>query len=713
MNKDEIKNLLNSMTLDEKIGQLYQTIYTGSANTGPTFNTSNVIIDLKKGLIGSILGLCDNKVIYDLQKVAVEETRLHIPLLFCNDIIHGCRTIFPINLAMSCSWNVDLIEKASKVAAFESSHSGVHLTFSPMLDLTRDPRWGRVMEGNGEDPYLSSKLASSYVKGYQQKNISGENAIASCAKHFVGYGACVGGRDYDSVDMSDTMLYNFYLPPFKEAINSDVKMVMSGFHSYNNLPVTGNGYLLKKTLRKKLKFKGVTISDYNSVSELINHKVCKNEYDAANLAFNAGLDIEMVSDCYINNLKELINNNKISLKDLDEKVYSVLMLKNELGLFENPYGKIYPDFEKYFLLDDSVTTAKEVASESIVLLENDGTLPLNKFNKTLFIGPFVDEKKVIGSWGGKANFNDTITLKEALDNKKYNYCYIENYINKDCGIDISEVKKYDFDTIVYTIGETQSESGESRSKVDLTIPKIQDQLLDELIKLNKKIILVIFAGRPLILTKYKDYFENKLISGIVYAWFLGTTSGEVLIDTLYGHINPSGKLSMTFPNSIGQIPIYYNRNSSGRPFKENENNEYRLRYIDCSLKPLYPFGYGKSYSNFEYSNIYLDKDIMSKKSKIKVSCNVTNNSNIGGKEIVQLYIECLCGKYVRPIKELKGFKKIYLKPKETKNVSFYLSYKDLAFYVNDKLNYDYGDYLIYLGPNSDLNNYCKIKFIEQ
>lgn len=713
MNDKKLKALLSNMTLHEKIGQLYQTTYFGSANTGPQFSTSNVIKDIKSGLVGSILGQYDNNVIMDLQKVAVEESRLHIPLLFCNDIIHGCRTIFPINLAMSCSWNPSLIEKACKVSAFEASHSGVHLTFSPMLDLARDPRWGRVMEGNGEDPYLSSKLAASYVKGYQQKDVSGVDAIASCAKHFVGYGACVGGRDYDSVDMSESTLYNFYLPPFKEAIANDVKMVMSAFHSYNMMPVTGNKYLLSKTLRGNLKFKGVTISDYYSVGELISHKVCKDSYQAASLSFNAGLDVEMVSRCYIENLEKLIENNEIKIKDLDKAVFRVLSLKNDLGLFENPYAKIYPDYERYFLLEENKKIATDVAKESIVLLENDGVLPLSKNNKTLYIGPFVNEKRVIGAWGGKADINDTVTLREALSLKNYRFNYIKGCSIDDSEFDISNINDYDFDTIIYTIGEGQWESGESHSKSDLSIPKVQDELLDELLKLNKKIILVCFAGRPLILTKYKKLYDEGKISAILYAWFLGTMSGDALVDTLYGKTNPSGKLSISFPKSVGQIPIYYNRNKSGRPYVDGEDNEYKLRYIDCDLKPLYPFGYGKSYSNFIYSNIKIDKDIVTKKDKVKISCDITNNSKVGGNETIQLYIECLYGTLSRPIKELRGFKKVYIKPLETKNVSFDISYKDLAFYVQDKIHYDYSDYLIYLGPSSDLNNYCKIKLLKQ
>lgn len=716
MNKSVIKeksiSLLKQMTLKEKIGQLYQATYFGAASTGPEFDNSDTLKYVHEGLAGSILGLSDNKVIYALQKEAVENSRLHIPLIFCNDIIHGCKTMFPVPLGMSSSWNPHLIEESCKVAAYESSHSGVHLTFSPMLDLVRDPRWGRVVESNGEDPYLSSEIAKAYVKGYQQGDVASENSIAACAKHFVGYGACVGGRDYDSVDMSETTLFNFYLPPYREAIKNDVKMVMSSFNTYNNVPVHGNKYLLRKVLRDKLKFKQVVVSDYAGVYELTNHKQARDARPAAKLSINAGVDIEMVSTCYLTHLESLVETNEVDVKTIDEAVLRILELKYEMGLFDNPYQKIYFNDSDYFLKDNALDVSRKMANESIILLENDGLLPLKKKQKVLYVGPFVDNKNVSGSWMGKGDNNQTLSIKEVLDNEKYQYYYLKGCDIKNNKYDLLDIPN-DIDSIVYTVGEDSYDSGESKSKAHLKLPAIQDEVLNELLKLNKKIILICFAGRPLILTKYKKLFDEGKISGIIYCYWLGTMSGKAIVDTLYGKNNPSGKASMTFLRSVGQAPLYYNRLSTGRPHYENQNNDYRLRYIDEEVSPLYPFGYGKSYSCFSYDEVKTTKNILTKKDKITVSTYVTNDSNIGGKEIVELYIECLYSSLSRPLKELKGFKKIYLKPHEKKLVSFTLSCKDFAFYDQDKLTYESSEFKIYLGCNSDQNNYCLINFINK
>lgn len=678
-NKIFIEQLISKMTLKEKIGQMYQTICPSSIITGNSISldTKEIIEKLKKGEIGSFLGLYDNKVIKELQRIAIEESRLKIPLMFCNDIIHGCRTIFPINLALSCTFNPKLIEESCRKIAYEASHSGVHLTFSPMLDLVRDPRWGRVMESNGEDPYLSKVLAKAYVKGYQGKSLNDENSIASCAKHFVGYGACIAGRDYNSVDMSIDSLYNCYLPPFKEAIKK-APMIMSSFNTFNGIPVTCNEYLLKNVLRDNLKFNGVIISDYESTTELLKHKVCIDAKEVALKTIHSTLDIEMVGTNYINNLENLVSNQLVKEELINNAVKRILELKLELGLFQNPYKNIYLDFEKYWLYDSTLKKALEAASESICLLENDGVLPINKKQKCGFIGKFVDEKRVIGVWSGKANLDDTITLKQVLLKNKFLINNIDNEFNEDI------IKKNDI--IFLTAGEDQSFSGEAASRSNIILPEEDDYLIDKVIdyninnNLNKKIILIIYAGRPLILTKYKKYYQEKKISAILYTWFLGTMSGEAIYNTLYGINNPSGKLTMCFPNSIGQIPIYYNSLPTGRPI--DLKDDYRSKYLDVDSKPLYQFGYGLSYSTFNYGKININKKIIkNKKDVINIDIDITNISKKIGKEVIFLYIEAKNNPVSRPNYELKRFKKIELKGNETKNVKFTLTYNDFGYYM--------------------------------
>lgn len=705
-----VQELMNKMTLTEKIGQMFQSSYDGSAKTGPDFDNSDILKLIRDGKVGSIIGQYDNEIIYKLQENAVSCSTMKIPLLFCNDIIHGCRIIFPINLAMSCSWNMSLIKKSMRVVAYEASHSGVHLTFSPMLDLVRDPRWGRVMESNGEDPYLSSQIAKAYVKGYQG-NLDSDNDIGSCAKHFVGYGACVGGRDYDSVDMSEMSLFQYYLPPFIEAIKNNVQMIMTSFNTFNGIPVTMNRYLLKEVLRKRLGFKNVIISDYTSSIEILNHKTANSLEDISYQCIKATLDHEMIGRSYIENIEKFVKLNKISEDLINEACTRVLSLKYRLGLFDNPYKNIYIDFKKYWLKPNNLKVSLKMAEESICLLENDGILPLNKKQKVAFIGPFVKEKRVIGAWGGKGETEDTVSIYEALVKRNYQFAYSEG-----CKINQSDGdEKYlsgainianESDVLVLALGEDQWMTGESHSRSDITIPLHQRKLLDELLKLNKKVILIVFSGRPLILTDYKDK-----VSGLIYAWFLGTMSGEALVNVIFGKTNPSGKLTMSFPYSIGQIPVYYNRLPSGRPNIPNSTNEYRLRYIDIPIEPLYPFGYGLSYSKFKYEKIQLSQTTITNKQSINVSIEITNISNILGLEIVQLYIEANNFSVSRPVKELKGFKKVSFKPNETKKVIFKLSYKDLQYYNNKFVNEE-GTYKVFIGPSSNCIDFVEVKYIK-
>ncbi len=706
-----VEELLRKMTLSEKIGQMYQTNYEGSAQTGPAIDTSKTMDLIKEGKLGSILSLYDNDTIKRLQLAAVN-TKNKIPLLFCNDIIHGCRTMLPINLAMSTSWNPKLVEESSKMVAYEASHSGVQVTFSPMVNLSRDPRWGRVMESNGEDVYLSKELTKSYIKGYQQGNLKGENSIGACIKHFAAYGAAIGGRDYDGVDMSEGELFNNYLDPYKEAIKCDVAMMMSSFNSYNGIPAVANKYLLDDVLRKKLGFNKVVITDYASVNELRKHKVAKDEKESAYLAIKAKNDIEMASTNYLDSLEELVKSGEVSESEIDEACRRVLNLKYELGLFENPLKNIYSDFPKYWLKDESRAIAKKMADESIVLLENDGVLPLKK-EKVSFIGPFVKEKKVVGAWGGKCDYNDTVTIYEALNNKnkKYDYALGSNIFdtNEELISEAVNVAKKS-SVVILTVGEEQWMSGESHSRARLDLPSSQERLIDEITNLGKKVILIIFAGRPLVLTKYKKMYLEGKISAILYAWYLGTESGNTIVDTLYGVNNPSAKLTMSFPYDVGQIPVYYNHLPSGRPIEDKNNTDYCLRYIDMPLEPLYPFGYGMSYSEVKYGKIELDKDKLFDNSKITVSISITNTSSVKTKEVVEMYIEAMYGVVSRPVRELKGFNKVLLKPGETKKVSFTINKDTLSYYKGSKKVNCYGKYRVYLVSDSSKENFVEIDY---
>ena len=692
-----VLDLMSKMTIDEKIGQMYQTYYDGSNLTGADYGNSNFQKLLREGKIGSILGLNDTKVYRELQRIATEETRLGIPIMNCLDIIHGCKTILPNNIAMSCSWNPELIKESNVMVASETINSGGDLTFAPMLDLARDPRWGRCTEGNGEDPYLASALAKAETEGFKK------GGLACCAKHYVGYGACFGGRDYDGVDMSISTLFNYYLPPFKSSVDSKVDMVMTSFNTLNGIPSTANSYLVDHILRKKYKFNGVVISDWGSVLEEIEHRVAKDEKECAEKSIKAGVDIEMATSTYINHAKELVLSGALSEEKINDACYRILDLKYRMGLFKDPYIHIKEEESKYLLTDSNKKQALKMAYEAICLLENDGVLPLKKRSKVCYVGPFVNEKKVAGAWPGRVNYDDCVTIKEALDKDKYKYSYAIGSNMLDTNQDlIQEAIKAssDCDEVVITIGEEDWMSGEGHSRAHLDCLVPHDLLVDEMIKLNKKIILVIFSGRPLVLTKYKKLFEEKKIHAIFYAWFLGTMSGKAIVDTLYGLNNPSGKITMTFPYDLGQVPIYYNHYPSGRPNIKLGNNDYRVHYIDVPFNPLYPFGYGLSYSKFKYGEIILSKDEINIKENIEVKIKVKNESNRVGKEIVELYIQSPPGILSRPVKELKGFKKINLKPFEEKEVVFTLKPKDLMYYMDEKLVPYFGKYKVYVGASS-------------
>lgn len=700
---DEIKKLslelLNKMTLTEKIGQLYEAGYEGAAISGPSFDASETVKNIREGKVGSLLGLYDNDVIYTLQKTAVTESRLGIPLLFCNDIIHGCRTLFPLNLAMSNSWNKELIYKSSKVSAYESSHSGVNLTFSPMLDIVRDPRWGRVCESNGEDAYLSSELAKAYVKGYEQDDLTSYDTVASCAKHFVGYGAALAGREYNTVDFSRRHLFQTYLKPFEAAIEAGTQMIMSSFNVFEDVPVTANKYLLRDVLRDKLKFDGVVISDYTSSMEIMNHKVAKNKKEVARKCLEAGLDHEMIYTSYIDCLEELVSEDDKYLKLIDEACLRVLILKYKLGLFDNPYKNIYHDFEDYWLKEEAINTALEVSLESMVLLKNNNqTLPLTN-EKVLYVGPHFDTQELNGVWGGKCQNKDVISIKEGLIKAGHSFKYVlgSDYetTSEELIREAVEASKT-VDKIVITVGEKHHMSGEAYSRSNIKLFDSQIRLVKELTKLGKKVVLLVFAGRPLDLT---DVCED--VDAILYCYFLGTTTGLAIEKILYGKACPSGKLTMTLPYTLGQVPIFYNTLNTGRPV-EKDFNYYTSRYADIPNEPLYPFGFGLSYANFKYSNLRLDKTNVTKDDIITVSVDIYNDSSFKGKEIVELYIEALSFSVSRPNLELKDFTKVEFEPFEKKTITFEFNVNKLAYYNIDMLEIvEDGEYKIYVGPSSN------------
>ena len=670
-------NLLKKMTLAEKIGQLVQSGHDTSAITGPAFDASETTKNVSNGMVGSIIGTGDDRISYHLQKRAME-SRLGIPLFFCADIIHGCRTTFPLNLAMSGSFNPELIEKVCKVAAYESAHSGVDLNFSPMVDLVRDPRWGRVMESNGEDPYLSSVLAKAYVKGYQQDDLTSYDSVACCLKHYVAYGAAEGGREYNTVDVSDHRLHSLYLPPFKAGIEANAAMVMSSFNVVNDVPVTGNKYLLRDVLRDELGFKGVVISDYTSSGEMLNHRAAKDERDVAKKCIIAGLDHEMISPTYAKHLEDLVTCGEVDEKLVDEACLRILKLKYQMGLFDNPYKHLYANSEDYFMTDDALATALEISHQSIVMLENNGILPLNNKRSVALIGPYGKTKNLVGAWNGKADREKCNTLYDVLSaNFDVKYALGTSILGDEN--DFAEAIKIakEQDIILFACGEAEGQSGEGGSRAHLNLPGYQEELLTELRKLNKPIVMLVFAGRPLVMTKYRE-----MVDAILYCWFLGTKSSEAIVDTLLGINNPSAKLTMSFPYCEGQIPVYYNALSTGRPFIPNE--QYCSHYMDIPNEPLYPFGYGLSYTNYHYSNLTISENDFG----YQVSVRVKNIGQVSGDEIVLLFIRAHYAEIARPERELKGFKRVHLEPNEERNIILDLPFDAFKYYNNKKFVLD-------------------------
>lgn len=704
MEHEQLKCLLSKMSLEEKIDQLIQLaadFYSEKAEerTGPMAD-----LELKESNIqnaGSILGVSGAKESIRIQKEYMANHPLGIPTMFMADIIHGFRTIFPIPLALGSSWDMEAAECAAEISAREAAVSGVHVTFSPMVDLVRDPRWGRVMESTGEDPYLNGCFAKAFVRGYQGENLKEDSLrVASCVKHFAAYGAPEGGREYNTVNMSERELRESYLTGYQAALEAGAKLVMTSFNTVDGMPATGNRWLCREILRKELGFDGVLISDWGSVKELIPHGVAEDEKQAAELAVKAGVDIEMMTPCYVHSLQELVRDGAVKEQLLDEAVLRILELKNDLGLFENPYRGADVEKEKELILSPRHRKAsREIAVKSMVLLKNDGILPLKKDEKVALVGPAARSKDILGAWSWKGQMEEAVSLAEGAENIT-DYVimgteYFDYFSPSEKAVQEALELAKGADKVVLALGETEWMSGEAASRSDIRLPEAQIDLFQRLREQNKNIVITLYNGRPLDLTGLED------AKAIVEAWFPGTEGGAALADILWGECNPSGKLSMSFPENCGQIPVYYNCNRTGRPYETAPAEKYVSKYLDVSNYAKYPFGFGLSYSEFVYRDFSLDQTELSPASVIEASVEVENKSGIAGEEIVQLYICDKVGQVVRPVKELKGFSKVRLEAGERKRVSFHINEAMLRYVHGDRsVSSDSGQFDVMVGPNS-------------
>ncbi len=702
----KVTELLNKMTLEEKIGQLNQ--YTNDANlTGPLVVNPNKEREIKDGLLGSMLNVNGADRTRKYQELAMQ-SRLKIPLLFGLDVIHGYKTTFPIPLAEAASWDLQAMEQSARIAATEASASGIHWTFAPMVDISRDPRWGRVMEGAGEDTFLGSKIAFARVKGFQGK-LGDLNSVMACTKHFAAYGAVIGGREYNSVDISNRMLWETYLPPFKAAVDAGSATFMNAFNDINGIPATANKHIQRDILKGQWNFKGFVVSDWGSIGELVTHGYSKNDKEAAFSAITAGSDMDMESNVYRNNLAQLVIEKRVPIATIDDAVKRILRKKFELGLFDDPYKFSNLNRQKEALNNpEHSKIAREVASKSIVLLKNENNiLPLSKKTKTIaFIGPMVKPKRINhGFWAVNLTDVDStyiISQWEGLESKvgkttKLLYakgCDIEGTNNSGFKEAIAIANQSD--VVIVSIGERYNMSGESKSRSNIHLPGIQEDLIKELQKTGKPIVVLINAGRPLIFNWTADNMPT-----ILYTWWLGSEAGNAIADVLFGDYNPAGKLPMTFPRAEGQIPIYYNHFNTGRP-SINEEKLYKSSYIDLPNTPKFPFGYGLSYTTFNYSNLKLSKTKMSASETIEVTMNITNTGKYEGEEVIQLYLQDKFASLIRPISELKDFQKIKLGIGETKTIKFVIDNQKLSFY-NEKLefNSEPGDFNLMIGSSSE------------
>lgn len=683
----KVNHLLKQMTLEEKIGQLNQ--YSGdNSATGPITVNPNKELEIKQGLIGSMLNILGTQYTRQYQELAMQ-SRLKIPLLFGQDVVHGYKTTFPIPLAEAASWDLEAIELSARIAATEAAASGIHWTFAPMVDISQDPRWGRVMEGAGEDTYLGSKIAFARVKGFQGKQLGDTNSVMACVKHFAAYGAAIGGRDYNSVDMSDRMLWETHLPPFKAALDAGAATFMNSFNDLNGVPATGNKYLQRDILKGKWNFQGFVVSDWGSIGEMINHGYVKDSKEAALAAIIAGSDMDMESNAYRYNLAQLVKEKKVPIELINDAVKRILRKKFELGLFEDPYKYSNSEREKETLNNPNhQKAARDIASKSIVLLKNEkNILPISKETKTIaFIGPLVKERKQnLGFWSvelPEVDYDNYIVSQwEGLQNKVGNTTKL--LYAKGCEIEGEDKGGFaeairvanQADVVILSVGEKRDMSGEAKSRSNIGLPGVQEELIKAIYATGKPVVVLINAGRPLVFNWTADH-----VPAILYTWWLGTEAGNAIADVLFGDYNPSGKLPMTFPRAEGQIPIYYNHFNTGRPAPNETETHYVSAYLDLKNSPKFPFGYGLSYTTFDYSDLVLSKSKMKKTDTIDVSLKITNSGNMAGEEVVQLYLRDKIGSVVRPIIELKDFQKIKLNVGETKEIHFKIDKQKLSFY---------------------------------
>ncbi|MWB95032.1 beta-glucosidase BglX [Flavobacterium sp. GA093] len=727
-----VAELLSKMTLDEKLGQL-NLPSSGDITTGLA-KSSDISKKIAEGKVGGLFNIKSVEKIKEVQKIAVENSRLKIPLIFGMDVIHGYETTFPIPLGLSCTWDMNLIERSAQIAAQEASADGINWTFSPMVDVSRDPRWGRISEGSGEDAYLGSQIAKAMVNGYQQHDLSKNNSILACVKHFALYGAPEAGRDYNTVDMSHIRMFNDYFPPYKAAVDAGVGSVMASFNEVDGIPATGSKWLMTDVLRKQWNFKGFVVTDFTGINEMIDHGMGDLQASSA-LAMNAGVEMDMVGEGFLTTLKKSIDEKKVSVARIDEAVKLILEAKYDLGLFHDPYK--YCDVKRSkteIFTSQSRNEARKIAAQSLVLLKNQGqVLPLKKSGTIALIGPLADaEENMSGTWSVATKKGTSVTLLNGIKEvagksvkvlyaKGSNLDYDETLetnatmfgktLHRDARSKeelIAEALKVanQSDVIVAALGESAEMSGESSSRTNLEIPQAQKDLLNELLKTGKPVVLVLFDGRPLVITK-----ENETVPAILNVWFAGTEAGYAIADVLFGDENPSGKLTATFPRSVGQVPIYYAHKNTGRPLanKEGKFEKFRSNYIDERNEPLFPFGYGLSYTTFDYSNIKISSDKMNFSGKLNVTVEVANTGNFDGKETVQLYIRDLVGSVTRPVRELKGFQKINLKKGEKQTVTFEITVEDLKFYNSDlQFVAEPGLFDVFVGGNSNADK--KVSF---
>lgn len=716
-----LNDLMSKMTLEEKIGQLNLITPGWGIPTGSVV-TTDVEGKIKKGNVGGLFGIYGPDKVRKAQEMAVKESRLHIPLIFGLDVIHGHKTVFPIPLALSCSWDMGLVEKSARIAATEATADGLSWAFSPMVDIARDARWGRISEGSGEDPYLGSEIAKAMVKGYQGDDLSKNNTMIACVKHFALYGASEAGRDYNTVDMSRITMYEYFLPPYKAALDAGAASIMSSFNLVDGVPATGNRWLLTDLLRNQWGFKGLVVSDYTSVNEMINHGLGDLQTVSA-MSLHAGLDMDMVGEGFLTTLKKSLEEGKVTEQEISQACRRVLEAKYKLGLFDDPYRYIDEARPaKEILSGENRKAAREIAARSYVLLKNNNqVLPLKKSGTVALIGALAnDQKNMQGTWSVAGEWKYSVSVLEGIKSVagagvKIVYAKGANITNdpelaKKANVfgEIVEIDKRSpeemireaveaanqADVVVAVVGEAKEMTGEAASRTDISIPDSQKELMKALKKTGKPLVLVVMSGRPLTLT-----WEDANATAILQAWFGGTESGNAIADVLFGNYNPAGKLSATFPRSVGQIPLYYNHKNTGRPMQPD--NKFSTKYLDESNEPLYPFGYGLSYTSFAYSEVKLSKTSLKGNEVLTASVTLTNTGKLAGEEVVQLYIADPVATVSRSVKDLRGFQKVMLQPGASKEVSFTITPEHLKFY-NSELKYDWepGEFIIQIGTNS-------------